>query len=151
MSNKIKYVPAKEEDRAFFIKVHHAAYRETIEKMFGWDEELQDEYANRPFNEGGIHIVFTDDKPVGVVGWENKNEFFWLKELFILPEYQGRGIGSKIVLETIKRAKAVKKDIRLRTLKANLGAKKLYEKYGFRVSDATDIHWNMILSYSEDE
>lgn len=147
MNNEIKYIPAIEKDRDFFIHVHHAAYRETIEEMFGWDEKRQDELANRPFDEGGIQIIWKDDKRIGVVGWEDRDEYFWLKELFILPEYQGNGIGSKIVEETIELATALKKDIRLRTLKANLGAKKLYERYGFKVTEANDIHWNMELPY----
>lgn len=31
----LKYTLATEEDRAFFIYVHHTAYRDTIEEMFG--------------------------------------------------------------------------------------------------------------------
>ena len=38
---KLKYILAAEEDRAFFIHVHHTAYRDVIEDMFGWDEKRQ--------------------------------------------------------------------------------------------------------------
>jgi GNAT superfamily N-acetyltransferase len=146
---KIKYTPTTEKDRAFFIHVHHTAYRDTIEEMFGWDEERQDQLANRPFDEGGIHIVWHDDERIGVVGWEYREDHLWLKELFLLPEYQGLGIGSQIIKNTIKQARSLAKDVRLRTLKANLRAKELYERHGFEVTEATDIHWNMVLPYTK--
>lgn len=141
----LKYILATEGDRAFFIHVHHTAYRDTIEEMFGWDEKRQDELANRPFDEGGIHIIWNDDNRIGVVGWEERYDHLWLKELFLLPEYQGQGIGSQIIKDTITKARSVAKDIRLRTLKANMRAKELYERYGFELTEETDIHWNMIL------
>ncbi|MCI5060055.1 MAG: GNAT family N-acetyltransferase [Alphaproteobacteria bacterium] len=141
----LKYVLANESDRSFFVHVHHVAYRDTIEQMFGWDEALQDKQANKAFDEGGIHIVNYNDVPIGVVGWEDRPDFLWLKEVFILPEYQGQGLGSHIVQDTIDKARSLGKDLHLRTLKANLGAKKLYERHGFKVAEATDIHWNMAL------
>lgn len=139
----LSYVLTKEEDRAFFIHVHHTAYRETIEEMFGWNEKLQDELANRPFDEGGIHIIWNGDNRIGVVGWKEREDHLWLKELFLLPEYQGQGIGSQIITDTITKARSLAKDVRLRTLKANMKAKELYERHGFEVTGATDIHWNM--------
>ena len=138
----LKYLPAIEQDRAFFIHVHHTAYRDTIEEMFGWDEERQDELANLPFDEGGINIVWNRDNRIGVVGWEEREDHLWLKELFLLPEYQGQGIGSQIVKDTITKSRSLAKDVRLRTLKANTRAKELYERHGFVVTEASDIHWN---------
>lgn len=137
-------VPATEADRAFFVQVHHAAYRATIEQMFGWDEVLQDEFANKAFDGGSIHIIWFDYQKVGVVGWEELPDFFWLKELFLLPNYQRKGIGSKLLTLLIDQAQVLGKLVRLQTLRANLDAKKLYERHGFSVEDATDLHWRMI-------
>ena len=144
---KLKYILTEEKDRAFFIHVHHTAYRDTIEEMFGWDEKRQDELANRPFDEGGIHIIWNGDVRIGVIGWEERDDHLWLKELFLLPEYQRQGIGSQIIKDTITKARLLAKDVRLRTLKANVRAKELYERHGFEVTEATDIHWNMIRKF----
>lgn len=59
MIKKIIYIPVTEEDREFFIKVHHTSYRKVIEEMFGWDEVLQDKYANKAFDEGGMQCLIT--------------------------------------------------------------------------------------------
>ena len=150
-NDQIKYIPVTGEDRAFFIHVHHTAYRDAIEKMFGWDEVLQDRYANHAFDEGGMNIIWHKGKSIGVFGWEGRNYHIWLKELFLLPEHQGWGIGSQIINNTISRAESLEKDVRLRTLKANLRAKKLYERHGFEVTEANDLHWNMVRQYIRED
>lgn len=141
----LKFMPVTETDRAFFIDVHHTAYRPVIEKMFGWDQTLQDSFANKAFDEGGMNIIWSNNQKIGVVGYEEHKEFLWLKEVFLLPEYQGQGVGSQIVKDAITRAAASGKELRLQTLKENTGAKKLYERHGLAVTESTDIHWKMSL------
>jgi len=142
-SMQLSFSPVSESDRLFFLRVHHEAYRAVIESMFGWDEALQDTYANRAFDAGGMQIVSWGGEPAGVVGFEDHPEYLWLKEVFLLPEFQGRGIGSAIVQMSIFRAQAAGKEIRLQTLRANLGAKRLYERHGFIVTQESPIHWKM--------
>jgi len=139
----LKYISATESDRDFFIHVHHISYRSTIEVMFGWEEYLQDDFANKAFDEGGLYIVWQGEQKVGVYGLEERNNYIWLKELFLLPEFQGHGIGSHIVQETLNQGRIANKKVRLQTLKANLRAKQLYERYGFQVVEVTDIYWRM--------
>jgi ribosomal protein S18 acetylase RimI-like enzyme len=64
-------------------------------------------------------------------------------EVFILPIYQNQGIGSQIVIISIARARHNGQALRLQTLKANLGAKRLYERHGLRVTGVTEIHWHI--------
>lgn len=141
----LKFTPAIETDRAFFIEVHHTAYRPVIEKMFGWDKPLQDSFANKAFDEGGMNIIWRNNQKIGVVGYEEHEKFLWLKEVFLLPEHQGQGIGSHIIKDAIAKATSSGKELRLQTLKENTGAKKLYERHGLVVTEATDIHWKMSL------
>ena len=135
---------AIEEDRAFFILVHHTAYRETVERMFGWEDKVQDGFANKAFDEGGIHIIIQENQQIGVVGWETFPGHLLLKELFLLPRYQGKGVGGEILNLTKEKARALGKPVRLQTLRTNLGAKRLYERNGFQVEEATEIHWKMM-------
>ncbi len=136
--------PSTEEDRAFFVRVHNESYRDTIEKMFGWDETLQCKNANKAFDEGGINIIYKDGHMVGVVGWLEQPEFLWFKEFFILPEYQGGGLGSNVLEKVKLLSRDINKPIRLRTLKGNLKVKKLYERQGFILDEITDIHMKFI-------
>ena len=145
----IQFLPMEVEDRDFFIHVHHTAYRETIEKQFGWDEEIQDNFANQAFDAGGVKVITLAGKKVGVVGWEEYNDYMWLKEFFLLPEFQGRGIGSEIIQRVKSKAKELSKPLRLQPLKENVRAKSLYEKHGFKVIELTDIHWKMEIPYQD--
>lgn len=139
----LAFVPAVEADRTFFVHVHHTAYRNAIESMFGWDQVLQDGFANDAFDKGGTHIIYLEGIRIGVVGWQQFPDYLWLKEIFLLPEYQRKGIGQKIVMLSKEKAKALNKPLRLRTLKTNPGAKRLYERCGLVVTEATDILWNL--------
>lgn len=139
----IELIPAVEADRAFFRATHHAAYRDVIEAMFGWDEAKQDAYADSDFDQRNPHIILYNDDRAGVIGWQDKPDHLWFGPLFILPDYQGQGIGSKLVNDFIKRAQSHGKPLRLQTLRRNDGAKRLYEKLGFQVTETTDSHWQM--------
>ena len=112
--------------------------------MFGWDEIVQDEFANKAFDEEGLHIIIVEGKEIGVVGWEEFPIYLLLKQLYLLPKYQGKGLGTEVLHHTKEKAKTLGKPIRLQTLRTNLGAKRLYERNGFQVEEVTDLHWKMI-------
>ena len=139
----IELIPATENDRAFFRRAHHLAYRDVIESMFGWDEKAQDAFADIDFTERNPHIIMHKGKCIGVIGWQNKPDHTWFGPIFILPEHQKTGIGSHIVKQFIKEAQAKGLPLRLQTLRQNHGAKRLYERLGFNILSATDIHWQM--------
>ncbi len=145
----IQLIPAEEQDRTFFRKAHHIAYRPVIESMFGWDEKAQDNYADKDFDERSPHIILFENQKAGVIGWQDKPDYIWFGPIFILPEYQGNGIGSILVKQFMDRANTENISLKLQTLKMNLGAKKLYEKLGFKVILESDIYWQMEYSVSK--
>lgn len=139
----IKLILAAERDREFFRKTHHLAYRDVIEPMFGWDEKKQDHYADIDFNDRNPHIIQYEDKQAGVIGWQEKEDHIWFGPIFVLPEFQNKGIGSFLVKQFMKEAEAKNIALRLQTLKMNEGAKKLYERLGFKVISSNEVHWQM--------
>jgi len=134
---------AQETDRVFFVEVHHAAYRSVIEAMFGWDVELQRNYANAAFDSGSIHIISLEGEDIGVVGIDIMPDHVWLKQLFILPRQQRKGVGSFVVNWAIEIGRKVGKDVRLQTLKVNSGAVQFYQKHGFELVEETAAHWKL--------
>jgi GNAT superfamily N-acetyltransferase len=139
----ITLIAAEEEDRTFFRHAHHLAYRPVIEEMFGWNETKQDGYADKDFDERKPHIIHKEGRQVGVVGWQIKPDHIWFGPIFILPEYQGQGIGTHVVKEFIKKAKVEKLPLRLQTLLLNEKAKAFYERLGFRTLDKSAVHWQL--------
>jgi ribosomal protein S18 acetylase RimI-like enzyme len=64
---------------------------------------------------------------------EQTDTHIQLHQLFILPEYQRRGIGSGLLEDLLTEAGQSGLPVRLRVLRVN-PAKGLYERYGFRVT-----------------
>lgn len=58
--------------------------------------------------------------------------------LAILPDWQGRGIGSEIVRHLVERARELGSALTLQVHKANPRAARLYESLGFRPTEETE-------------
>lgn len=140
----LRMVPAKEADRAFFVATHHRAYRATVEQMFPWDAAQQDALVGAKFDLPGTHVLYWADQRVGVVGLHGEEGHILLRDFFVLPEFQNRGIGSHVILQVQGKARELGQDIHLRTLRANTGARRLYERHGFHLSGEGPLHWFMI-------
>ncbi len=56
-------------------------------------------------DEHGIHFgAFSDDKLAGVISLFNKDTDFQFRKLAVEPEFQGKGIGSKLLQQVINHA-----------------------------------------------
>jgi ribosomal protein S18 acetylase RimI-like enzyme len=137
---KIEFISVSENDLPIFIETHHRSYRETIEKMFGWNDAYQKQAAIKEFQEREPKRIIIDSQFIGFLGCQDLEEYLWFGPFYILPEYQGKGFGSAVLQSFIDSSL---KDIKLRTLTANDGAKSLYEKFGFELIEQTDIHFVM--------
>lgn len=70
----------------------------------------------------------------------------WIVELFIDPKYQGRGVGSSLLEQTIQEAKKKNLDgLITQTEFENLPAQNLYKKVGFIEIDNSD--WKDGITY----
>ncbi len=69
-----------------------------------------------------------------------QSDFLKIHKLFILPEYQSRGIGEGAMMLIIKDADNSKLPVRLRVLKVNPKALAFYQRLGFKQIGETDTH-----------
>ncbi len=137
---ELKRRPARGSDTGFARKVHHRAYHEVVEQQFGpWIEEQQDRYFEGDWAGGAFEIVLCDGTACGYVCIEDRDDDIHVRELVLLPEYQGRGIGSSILREVMDRARARRVPVRLGTQHKNR-ALNLYRRLGFREIGRTETH-----------
>jgi GNAT superfamily N-acetyltransferase len=133
--------PASPEDRDFLLRLHHAAFRESVEALWGWDEAEQervfDEHLARPVTR---RVIQVGDEDVGELSVEERADEHVLASILILPAWQGWGIGSAILDGLLERASAGGKPLTLRVLVTNPRARRLYERKGFRVTRTTETH-----------
>ncbi len=109
--------------------------RDVIESTWGWDEEWQRAEFEKRFQQSSYFMVEIDDVAVGTVCVERRPACLYILELQLLPAYQGLGIGSEVVRSIIRDAAAEQLPIALSVVPANTGARRLYERLGFEVTN----------------
>jgi len=141
-SPSIKRRPATAADEPFMRELHKAAYHEVVVRQFGqWDEEFQASLFSKKWIPEKFEIVEIAGRAIGCIRVDDWPEDVFLSEIQILPEFQGRGIGSALIQGEIARAQLRQKPLRLEVLKSNDRARVLYERLGFQVCGATDTHF----------
>jgi GNAT superfamily N-acetyltransferase len=101
-----------------------------------WPEERVRVRAHENARAGRTEIIELDGEPIGILRVERNFASYDLKQIFLVPAYQRRGIGSALVDSLLEETKAASVPLRLRVLKVN-PARNLYKRLGFRVVEST--------------
>ena len=88
------------------------------------------------FDPEAHRLVRADGQLAGVLAVEQRTDHVQLVKVFLLPQYQGRGIGTWLVRRVMAQAAEQGLPVRLRVLRVN-PAQRLYIRLGFVVSDET--------------
>lgn len=93
------------------------------------------------------HIILRDRKPIGVIklsviALKGMDKSLHIRELQIMPEYQGQGIGSKVLAVVKKRALQLQLPITLNVL-LNNPARGLYLRHGFQIEGKNKFEFQM--------
>jgi ribosomal protein S18 acetylase RimI-like enzyme len=142
---KFELIPYTASSYDFVYGVKKTVYKKYVEEIFGeWNDKFQHEMFDKFLQScgGGIFLIVLNDKKIGFVNGKSVSDIsFDLGNICILPEYQGNGIGTKLLLGLIEKHKS--QDIYLRVFKQN-PAKNLYERLGFEVYGETETHFLMV-------
>ena len=143
----LEYRPVAIEDAELLIDIYNAAYYDDYVRYgycpgYGITKERMEE-SIRVFNK---YIIMYDDIPVGCVSSIQKEVgVYEVGNLCIIPEYQGKGIGT----QAIQFLKTIHEDWKILTLVTPLDKKqnvKFYtEKCGFRI-ESTERDGNVELA-----
>ena len=88
------------------------------------------------------YIIMYGDKKIGFYNGEIlENGNYEVGNICIIPEYQGKGIGSKILKDILEENKD--KNIEIQYFKQN-PVGKLYDRLGFVSNGETEFHYKMI-------
>jgi D-alanyl-D-alanine carboxypeptidase len=124
-------------DLDFVCRVVERSMRGYIEQTWGsFDAVAVRDNAEKMIATGTYAIIERGEEDIGVLHVERDPGDLWLASLFILPEHQGQGIGTRFLRELKAEAAKSRKPLRLRVLTAN-PAKRLYEREGFTIFTTT--------------
>ncbi|MEN8167589.1 MAG: GNAT family N-acetyltransferase [Pseudomonadota bacterium] len=90
-------------------------------------------------------MIMAGDEPVGYSQVEDQGENLFIRMLLLLPEYQHRGLGTRLLNQVIELARARSSGVRLEVFKLNEKAKAFYEYHGFRDEGETPDSYVMAL------
>jgi ribosomal protein S18 acetylase RimI-like enzyme len=139
----IRLRPASDQDRRFAYEVKRAALGPHVARVWGWDEEVQQDFHSRDWAVRRPEIVVLDGVDVGTVEFVRGEADYHLGELYLLPEQQRRGIGSRLLRRLLAVADAERLPVRLEVIKIN-PARRLYERHGFAIRGETETHFQMV-------
>ena len=130
---------ATQADRDFLWGVQRRAMRPVVEATWGWDEAFQARHFAERFATVDWFIVSVDGADVGALRFTVQGDHVFLANVALLPEHQGRGIGTQLVNIVLEEANRLNLSVRLQVLKANR-ARRLYERLGFQVYGESETH-----------
>jgi len=140
--NEIEWIPIVMDDFDFGYNVKKTVFKEYIVKTWGdWNEGEQLSSYKNNFKLENNYLIKNKGTKIGWLSFKELHENININQIFILPEYQNKGIVT-IIIDRIKNiGKKKNKNISLRVLKCNMKALKLYEKLKFVKYEETKTHY----------
>ena len=103
---------------------------------------LQDRLFEEKWIPNQFEIVLCDGNR-GFLLVEDHPDHIYISEIVIAPQFQGRGIGSRLLNEEMQRGREAKSSLRLQVLRENR-AIELYRRLGFKECGTTETHIRMV-------
>ncbi len=169
MENNIIIRPITVEDAESYVKLVNYVWRITYKHIFpeevfldresNLDEKIE-KFKKKAYNDNSqiMYVAEDNGKIVGVIWGKTISDYTYFAErgyaellaIYILPEYQGYGIGSKfknLYLDFARKNSADKFVIGV--LKENLKARKVYESWGAKLDSHTEPFVKLGVGYDE--
>ena len=140
---ELKVRKAQATDSEFVFTVKKAAFQEYVEQIWGWDDTYQRDLHDRRFASQDLRIIQFHGTDVGFSSTSNTSDTLKVDQLYILPEYQGKGIGTACMKRIIDDASLEQKPVTLQVLKINTRATAFYQRLGFTIVEENSTHFQM--------
>lgn len=131
---------ASREDIDFIFYIRAQTMKDDFTRTFGWDDD--DQYKRAADEIGQAQIIMINKEPIGVIKILTCKHEFHLHQMQILPQYQGKGIGTTLLENLLDRADSQNFQVTLFVLKG-ARAKHLYDRMGFFIIEENANNFKM--------
>ena len=139
---KITYRPARPQDFDFLYQLHRDTMKVYVVETWGeWKEEWQLERFREGYAPSLLRVIQWEGQDVGVLQIQERAEEIFLVNLQVLPGFQNRGIGTRVIRELVEQSARQGKPVALQVLKVNLAARALYQRLGFGITGENATHY----------
>lgn len=152
MPDSITLRPTGDDDAEFLFRVYAAARAAELAAT-GWDDQLQEAFLRQQFAAQTGHyrlhypnadflVIEEHGQPIGRFYIARQADEIRLLEIALLPEFQRRGIGTRLVRDLLVEGTAAGQPVRLHVERFNPAAR-LYERLGFRVIGEGEVYLSL--------
>lgn len=138
--NRIRLVTLNDEIRDEYLSLKVYAEQDTF--VESPEESLADKEKHAWNIDWTIECIYRGEKMIGyAMHGMNGEQEVWLDRFMIDKRYQGRGYGTEALTQLLDKLKATytdRKEIYLSVEKHNEKVIKMYERFGFRMTDMMD-------------
>lgn len=110
------------------VHVPYAPMAHTDDDVRGWIAEVL-------IPGGGVHVAETEHQVVGMLAFSRDREGGWIDQLYVRPGHTGHRVGAQLLRVAHER---LDPPVRLFTFQANAGARRFYERHGYRALKSSD-------------
>lgn len=138
---QVRFVSAKPEDVPFLLTLRKRTMNEhLLRASFPVDDEYHLARIHEAYNDS--LIIYLNERKVGLIKLSKREKSLHIRQLQILPEFQNKGVGSKVLSVVIQKSHDLALPITLNVLLHN-PAKALYVKHGFKVIGENTLEYQM--------
>lgn len=135
--------PADTSDFEWLLALDRTSMRPHVERLhLRWDDADHRARFTQAFASRSMTVVEVEDEPVGMISVAEDEDPIVLHDVQLVPHWQGRGLGTRLVHDVLLDARARQRAVELRVVRSN-PARALYERLGFGVVTQTDEHVRM--------
>lgn len=135
--------PAELADLDALVDLRLVAMRPSLEKAGRFNPARARQRFIDEFAPEHTTILLNNGELIGCYALMPRDKDLYLAHLYLLPDFQGRGIGQEIVKEQQINAAALRKDIYLTAL-VQSEAEQFYVRHGFRVVERGEVDIEMV-------
>jgi len=119
-----------------------AAMRDSLERLGRFDPQRARERFAASFAAERCHFILSDEQPAGFIQSQSHGDHLSLQHLYVLPQFQGRGLGAKALEQLLERSANEQLPIHLDALRGS-DSNRFYRRLGFvQVGESEwDIHY----------
>lgn len=141
--------PTADADRAFLLEVYTSTRADEL-AMVPWTDEQKAMFAAQQFHaqdtdyrsrfpDASYSVVEVDGVPAGRLYTNVLEDRVHVLDVALLPEWRGRGIGTRLLADVIAQADGLGLRVELHVERWN-AARTLYERLGFTVVGGDDVY-----------
>jgi ribosomal protein S18 acetylase RimI-like enzyme len=150
---KISLRASGPEDEGFLYQLYASTRADEV-AAFGWNEAQQTAFLNMQFGAqqrayewqfpGAEHsVILSGGEMIGRLIVVRTDAEIRLTDITLLPAHRNAGVGTFLIKELQAQAEAARLPLRLRVMRTNVAAHRLYERLDFSSADESDTHFMM--------